>query len=90
MIGKRYCSAVSALIDFTEAKNSLLMLRVLSVDVSSTWENLRINSRDFSRAFSTIMMSLLFSHVLTYWCVYIGLSECTLGLSWLGLWKVPG
>ena len=83
MIGKRRCSA---LIDLADVNNSLLCaLRVLSADVISTF---RINPRDFSRAFSPITYLPSFSHALT--CLCVTLCTCTLGLSWLGLWKVPG
>lgn len=91
MIGQRRCTAVSALIDLPDVNNSLLMLRKSPHRCNQHFGSFRINPRVFSRASSPIMHLPNFP---TLWpvcvSVYIGLCTCTLGLSWLGLWKVPG
>lgn len=90
MIGKQFCRAVRTLLDLTDAWNSLLMHRVFSVDVISTWEIFGLIKEISHEPFLPSYVCLAFP-CLTYLCVSLhSLRTCTLGLSWLSLWKVPG
>lgn len=68
------------------------MPRVLITDVISTLDTLRLIQEIAHMLFLTSCIFLAFPCFDLCVCafVYMGLCTCTLGLSRLGLWKVPG